>query len=208
MPIWVGVIRPVLVVTCSRSVPLSDAAVDESAEGSYRQIMTALHGKLVTLRSATAEDSAVLATVRATPQVRQRWGGGDDLIGELLDDLATPELHVLVIEFEGRIVGAIQWEAEDDPMYRHAGIDLYIDPAVHGRGLGSDAVRTLARYLFEDHGHHRLVIDPAADNFAAIACYRKVGFRTVGVMRQYERSADGNWHDGLLMELLAGELTD
>jgi aminoglycoside 6'-N-acetyltransferase len=35
-----------------------------------------------------------------------------------------------------------------------------------------------------------------------------VGFRTVGVMRQYERSADGNWHDGLLMELLAGELTD
>ena len=214
-------------------MPLSDAAADEGAEGSYRQIMTALHGKLVTLRSATAEDSAMLATVRATPQVRQRWGGGDDLIGELLDDLATPELHVLVIEFEGRIVGAIQWEAEDDPMYRHAGIDLYIDPAVHGRGLGSDAVRTvyfqprwlgkqrataaargsdalrtLARYLFEDHGHHRLVIDPAADNFAAIACYRKVGFRAVGVMRQYERSADGNWHDGLLMELLAGELTD
>ena len=170
--------------------------------------MTALHGKLVTLRSATAEDSAVLAMIRATPEVRQRWGGGDDLIRDLLDDLATPELHVLVIEFEGRIVGAIQWQAEDDPMYRHAGIDLYIDPAIHGRGLGSDAVRTLARYLFEDHGHHRLVIDPAADNLAAIACYRKVGFRTVGVMRQYERSTDGNWHDGLLMELLAGELTD
>jgi aminoglycoside 6'-N-acetyltransferase len=170
--------------------------------------MTVLHGKLVMLRSATAEDSAMLATVRATPEVRQRWGGGDDLIRELLDDLATPELHVLVIEFEGRIVGAIQWEAEDDPMYRHAGIDVYIDPAIHGRGLGSDAVRTLARYLFEDHGHHRLVIDPAADNFAAIACYRKVGFRTVGVMREYERSSDGNWHDGLLMELLAGELTD
>jgi aminoglycoside 6'-N-acetyltransferase len=170
--------------------------------------MTVLHGKLVTLRSATAEDSATLATVRATPEVRQRWGGGDDLIGELLDDLATPELHVLVIEFEGRIVGAIQWEAEEDPMYRHAGIDLYIDPAVHGRGIGSDALRTLARYLFEDHGHHRVVIDPAADNVAAIACYRKVGFRTVGVMREYERSADGTWHDGLLMELLAAELTD
>jgi aminoglycoside 6'-N-acetyltransferase len=56
--------------------------------------MTALHGKLITLRSATAEDSATLATVRATPEVRQRWGGGDDLIRELLDDLATPELHV------------------------------------------------------------------------------------------------------------------
>jgi aminoglycoside 6'-N-acetyltransferase len=29
----------------------------------------------------------------------------------------------------------------------------------------------------------------------------------VGVLRQYERDADGSgWHDGLLMELLAGEL--
>jgi aminoglycoside 6'-N-acetyltransferase len=53
-----------------------------------------------------------------------------------------------------------------------------------------------------------LVIDPAADNTAAIACYRKVGFRSVGVMRKYELSADGTWHDGLLMELLADELTD
>jgi aminoglycoside 6'-N-acetyltransferase len=170
--------------------------------------MTVLHGKLVALRSATAADVATLATIRATPEVRHRWSGGDDLIVELLDDVATAELHVLVIEFEGRIVGAIQWEAEEDPMYRHASIDLYIDPAVHGRGIGSDAVRTLARYLIEDHGHHRVVIDPAADNVAAIACYRKVGFRTVGVMRQYERSADGTWHDGLLMELLAGELRD
>jgi aminoglycoside 6'-N-acetyltransferase len=28
----------------------------------------------------------------------------------------------------------------------------------------------------------------------------------VGVMRQYERGADGSWHDGLLMDLLAAEL--
>ena len=167
-----------------------------------------LHGKVVTLRQATAADVTALATIRATPEVQSRWGGGDDLIGELLDDLATPELHGLVIEDGDRIAGAIQWEAEEDPMYRHASIDLYVDPALHGRGLGADAVRTLAAYLIEHHGHHRLVIDPAADNHAAIACYRKVGFRPVGVMRQYERSADGTWHDGLLMELLAAELTD
>jgi aminoglycoside 6'-N-acetyltransferase len=68
-------------------------------------------------------------------------------------------------------------------------------------------VRTLARHLVHDRGHHRLVIDPAADNAAAIACYAAVGFRPVGVMRQYERDIDGDsWHDGLLMDLLAGEL--
>src|SRR6185295_11085520 len=41
----------------------------------------------------------------------------------------------------------------------------------------------------------------------AITGYRKVGFRPVGVMRQYERGPEGEWHDGLLMDLLAGELT-
>jgi aminoglycoside 6'-N-acetyltransferase len=51
------------------------------------------------------------------------------------------------------------------------------------------------------------VIDPAADNHAAIRCYAAVGFRPVGIMRCYERNADGaGWHDGLLMDLLADEL--
>jgi ribosomal protein S18 acetylase RimI-like enzyme len=43
----------------------------------------------------------------------------------------------------------------------------------------------------------------AAVNAAAIRAYEKVGFRTVGVMREYWRSPDGSWRDGLLMDLLA-----
>ena len=68
-------------------------------------------------------------------------------------------------------------------------------------------MRTLARYLVEELGHHRLVIDPDVDNAGAIRCYEKVGFRPVGVMRRYARGADGEWHDALLMDLLAGELS-
>jgi len=119
--------------------------------------------------------------------------------------LADPESTTLVIEHDGRVVGAIQWYEETDPDYRHAGIDIFLDPAVHGRGLGADAVRTLVRFLIEERGHHRVVIDPAADNVAAVRCYSKVGFRAVGVMRRYERGADGSWRDGLLMDLLAEE---
>ena len=72
--------------------------------------------------------------------------------------------------------------------------------------MGVDALRTMARYLFDQRGHHRLTIDPATTNERAIACYRKVGFRPVGVMREYEQGADGTWHDGLLMDLLRREL--
>ena len=75
-----------------------------------------------------------------------------------------------------------------------------------GLGLGPDAIRAAVRWLVDERGHHRITIDPAADNVAAIRAYERVGFRPVGVMRRYERGADGTWHDGLLMELLADEL--
>jgi aminoglycoside 6'-N-acetyltransferase len=149
-----------------------------------------------------------LVSIRATPEVYQRWRGGEDLASAVADDLDDPDVHTLVIEHDDRLIGAIQWGVETEPDYRHANIDIYLDPAAHGRGLGTDAVRTLARHLIVDHGHHRLVIDPAADNAAAIRCYRKVGFHPVGIMRRYERGPDGTWHDGLLMDLLADELID
>ena len=166
-----------------------------------------LVGRLVTLRPAHADDVPALARIRATPEVYARWRGGADLVEAVRTDLAEDDVVSYVVLVEGAVAGAIQWGAEDDPDYRHANIDIYLDPVVHGRGVGTDAVRTLARHLVEERGFHRLVIDPAADNAAAIRAYAKVGFRPVGVMRRYERGPDGTWHDGLLMDLLADELT-
>jgi len=165
-----------------------------------------LHGEQVTLRPAAASDVPELATIRSMPEVLRWWRGGEEMTASVAEDLAEEGTETFVIEHDGRVAGAIQWHAEDEPDYRYAGIDIYLDPAVHGRGLGADAIRTLARHLIVDHGHHRLVIDPAADNIAAIRCYGKVGCRPVGVMRNYERGLDGTWHDGLLMDLLADEL--
>lgn len=164
-----------------------------------------LSGALVTLRPATRADVSTLARIRAEPEVFRWWGGGEDPVAAVEADLADDDVH-LAIEREGEVVGYIQAHAEEDPEYRHASIDVYVSSAWHGRGLGTDAVRTLATHLIDDLGHHRLTIDPAADNTAAIRAYEKVGFRPVGVMRRYERGSDGTWHDNLLMDLLAAEL--
>lgn len=164
-----------------------------------------LPGADVRLRPATSDDIAALAAIRATPQVFERWRGGSDLAADVAEDLVDKDTHVLAIEFDGRVVGQIQWSEEADPDYHHGTIDIYLDPEVHGRGLGLDAIRTLVRHLIDDRGIHRLTIDPAADNEPAIRCYRKAGFRPVGVMRRYERGNDGTFHDGLLMDLLAAE---
>ena len=162
-----------------------------------------LSGRRVTLRNSTLEDLARVASIRHEPEVERRWGVLEE--GELEEFLQDEK--TFVIEAEGEIIGAIQYDEETDPMYRRAGIDIYLTTSRHGHGLGSEAVRVLARYLIEERGHHRLTIDPAADNAAAIRAYEKVGFRAVGVMRSYERGPDGTWHDGLLMEMLAEELT-
>jgi aminoglycoside 6'-N-acetyltransferase len=112
------------------------------------------------------------------------------------------------VEVDGAVAGGIQYHEELDPDYRHAGIDVYLGGAFQDRGLGSDAVRLLARWLFDVRGHHRLTIDPSVENPRAIRAYEKVGFRRVGVMRRYERHADGQWHDGLLMDMLRDELAE
>jgi aminoglycoside 6'-N-acetyltransferase len=165
-----------------------------------------LSGALTTLRPATAADVATLARIRAEPEVYRWWGGGDDLVAAVVADLADHDAQCLAIEREGEVVGWIQWQAEDDPEYRHASMDVFLSAVWQGRGLGTDAVRTLAAHLIDDVGHHRLTIDPAVDNAAAIRAYEKVGFQPVGVMRRYERAPDGTWHDNLLMDLLADEL--
>lgn len=143
--------------------------------------------------------------IRRADSVARRWRGVD-LDAEFTDGLEDDELHQYAIETpDGQVVGMVQFSEAEDPDYRHASIDIFVDPAMHRRGFAFDAIRTLADYLFDQRSHHRLVMDPAADNEPAIACYTKVGFQVVGVMRSYERQADGTWADGLLMEMV---LTD
>jgi aminoglycoside 6'-N-acetyltransferase len=163
-----------------------------------------LTGPRVTLRSTTPEDAVLLTPIRNEPEVVRWWSHLEP--GEM-EEFVTDE-HSLAIEVDGEVIGATQFDEVEDPMYRSANVDLYLTTAKHGQGLGSEAVRILARYLIDELGHHRLTIDPAAANRAAIRAYEKVGFRQVGVMRSYERGPEGTFHDGLLMELLAGDLID
>ena len=165
-----------------------------------------LAGRVVTIRPGGAGDATRLHAILAEPSVAQWWGEPDP-VAAIEDDLYGDGSSVLlVVEIGGQVAGGIQYHEEDDPMYRHAGIDIYLGTGFQGRGAGTEAVGLLARYLFEQRGHHRLIIDPAAANERAIRSYTKVGFRPVGVMRQYERGPDGRFHDGLLMDLLPGEL--
>ncbi len=163
-------------------------------------------GEGVRLRRTVAEDRDALLAIRRTPEVLARWRG-EDMEAEFAEDLEddeTTRLTILQVDTDA-IVGLIQFFEETEPEYRHASIDIYVSPAHHRQGVAFDAISTLVSHLFDFGDHHRLTIDPAADNAPAVACYTKVGFRPVGVMHQYEQQADGTWADGLLMELLRSD---
>jgi aminoglycoside 6'-N-acetyltransferase len=166
-----------------------------------------LQGERVRLRPLEERDFDRLVEIGAEPDVSRWWP--DISRADMAELAASQEDDTvgLTIEWDGRIVGMVQFHEETTPEFRHAGIDIFMASECHGQGLGADAVRTLARHLFDERGHHRLTIDPAAANERAIRCYERVGFRRVGVMRRYWRDPAGEWQDGLLLDLLAGELS-
>ena len=157
-----------------------------------------LPGLLIILATILAIVSATTTWVNSQALDTDDWVKAserlieDDEVREALAEYLTDQLY-----------------EEVDPDYRHAGIDLAIIPGLHGRGYGAEAVALLSRHLFENRGHHRIVIDPNAANEAAIRAYEKVGFRKVGRMRRYEfdHTLD-EWTDGMLMDLLPEDLID
>jgi len=167
-----------------------------------------LQGGRVLLRPGTEDDLDALEAFFAAPEVARWWpmDSRDEIVKDVLGR-EDPDTTVYVIEVDGTVAGVIQSVEEQEHDYRSAGIDISVAPEWHGTGVALDALRTLARHLIDVGGHHSLTIDPNAANGRAIAAYTKLGFQPVGVLRQYERARDGTWHDGLLMDLLADELT-
>jgi aminoglycoside 6'-N-acetyltransferase len=167
-------------------------------------VLPVLHSERLTLRPLAEEDLDGLAAIIAAPGVREWWGTVGEA-EELRQDLRN-DGTAFVIEVDGVLAGWLGISEENAPDYRHAGLDIALGPDHQGRGLGPEALRTAIRWLVAERGHHRFTIDPALQNERAIRAYAAVGFRPVGVLRRYERGADGVWHDGLLMDLLAEEL--
>ncbi len=153
----------------------------------------------------TEADVPAIAAILAEPAVARWWGryDADRVRAEMLGD---PRLEVFVIEIEGAAAGVVYVSEESDPDYRHASLDISLATAHHGQGYGREALRVLIEHLISERGHHRFTIDPEVANEVAIRSYSAVGFKPVGIMRQYSRRADGTWVDGLLMDLLAEEV--
>lgn len=159
--------------------------------------LTLLRGERVVLRPLGPGDAAAVRRIRAAPEVVRWWGSPED---DFPRDDGDPRFVVLI---DGVVAGMVQYYEEPDPDARHADVDVFLDAAHHGRGHGTDALRTIVRHLVEERGHHRVTLSTDPRNAAAVRCYEKVGFRPVGITRasRWDDQARA-WVDELLMDLV------
>lgn len=166
--------------------------------------LTTLRDEEIALRPIEARDLDELVAIVSALGVSEWWGFIESE-EKLRDDLLS-DGDAFAIEVDGELAGWLGVWEEDEPEFRHGGVDIMLATDRQGQGIGPRALRMAIDWLIDERGHHRVTIDPAVGNDRAIRAYEAVGFRPVGVMRKYSKGPDGEWRDGLLMDLLAEEL--
>jgi aminoglycoside 6'-N-acetyltransferase len=139
-----------------------------------------------------------LRELHQQPGVLWWWGPMEH--GFPFDEAESQRFAIVV---DGEVAGLIQWGDDSTDDTRHAYVDIFVGDGYAGRGLGTEAMRMMTRRLIDEHGYHRITLDPATENAQAIRSYEKAGFRSAGTLRRsYREDRSGEWRDELLMELV------
>lgn len=173
-----------------------------------------LQGELVRLRALEPEDAEKLYEWVHDPEVG-RWmtNGHPRSLAQVRKraeerPVNTYDSVVLGIEARGqRLIGVVDLR-DAEPEIGEAELDIYIgDPEFrNGGGYGTEALRLMCRYGFNNMRLHQITLWVVAENELARHVYRKVGFVEEGRHREAFVAQDGTRHDMILMSMLKGEL--
>ncbi len=101
----------------------------------------------------------------------------------------------------GNLIGVIGL-SNTDLFNKSTELFTYIgDEQYCGKGFGTDAIKTLVRFAFEELNLHRISLVVFSYNTRAIASYKKVGFVTEGVLKE-SLYKGGKYHDKIIMAIL------
>ena len=153
------------------------------------------------LRDARADDIEPLLAVRNDPGVN-RFMLGTHVDPETFRQewLAVPGSETdfsCVAEFDGQVVAMGFLDVVDGmgqpgmPKLTEGAIGYIVDPAVGGRGFGSDLARGLLAAAFEGLGLRRVTAGCNANNPASVRVLEKAG------MRREQHGVEDSWHTDL-----------
>lgn len=183
---------------------MSNAATDHPA-------VPVLTGPRVTLRPPVPGDASLRFALGNSPELHRMFGGDPKQTRPLTEDAAAAWVQSLasqryawVIAVDDHLLGSIRLHSLNLADRRASLAIGILDESRLGAGYGTEAMRVLAKFAFEDLNLHRLSLRVLDFNGRAIAAYKKVGFVEEGRERQ-SALIDGKWHDDILMGLLADE---
>jgi RimJ/RimL family protein N-acetyltransferase len=176
-----------------------------------------LTGEKVILRPYVAADFPALLTAVADPEVLRLTGTAHDpaTVPGLVDterflqvyrvrNLQPDRLDLAVVDqASGDCVGEVVLN-EWDEGNRSCNFRTLIGPGGQDRGLGTEALRLIVGYGFEQLGLHRISLEVYAFNPRARRVYEKAGFVAEGVLRESLRYGD-EWIDATVMSILDHE---
>lgn len=92
-----------------------------------------------------------------------------------------------------------------DKTHQRAELGIFIgDRSVWGRGLGTEAIRQVLRYAFDELGLRRVQLHVDEDNLRGIRCYERCGFAREGLLRGH-RLREGQPVDEVVMAVVRDE---
>ncbi|CAG7602465.1 GNAT family N-acetyltransferase [Leucobacter soli] len=161
-----------------------------------------LQGPLVTLRDPEEDDLPSILAVLEEPEVSFWWVGfdADRVRREFIDHPETTRL----IEVEGQAVGVLIVLRGEDPEYPTTVMHIFLSTAFRGRRIGEEAMALAIRHEFSA-GVTRITLDPNVKNHGAIRSYERLGFKPIGILRDYQVRPGGALEDALFLDLTRGD---
>lgn len=170
-----------------------------------------LHGTLVDLRAVEAYDIPTLARWFNDPEVMVYWGRPGNTLSqaevearEQAEASRGSSRKYIIQTKDEQAIGQIDYY-DLDWQNRSAWISIMLgEKQFWSGGYGTDAVRTLLRYLFYQLDLRRVALSLHESNKRAQRSYEKNGFVQEGLMRDWAHF-DDRWVNGILMAVLRGD---
>lgn len=179
-------------------------ALAQYAEG-MTETQLPIVGPLVTLRAPRQEDHAPLVAILAEPEVALWWVGytPERVQAEFIDEPGTTR----IIEVDGECAGVLVVLRGSDPEYPTTVMHIFIGTRFRGRRIGEEALALGIRAEFAA-GISRITLDPNIHNEGVIRSYERLGFKRVGVFRDYQVRPGGHLEDAMFLDLTRSDFPD
>ncbi|MNM05274.1 ribosomal-protein-alanine N-acetyltransferase [compost metagenome] len=133
------------------------------------------------LRRTEERDLAFVTEAESSPENKPFIGQWS--LDEHREALTDPDmLHLIVQEPDGERIGYVIVTGLRDPNLSVCIKRIAID--AKGKGYGSEMLRSLRDWLFQNTGVHRLWLDVKTHNARAQHVYERAGFRAEGILRE------------------------